>query len=358
MGKITPGVTPEDEFRRVINEAGGNVQINTTPANLLKALKDIGGNVSYDSGDTAIVPAVNEGGAYPEGDVDYSLCYLDIFYTGRDEYLTADTYPIIPIAPFCGIKISDINKISVNRDATTVINMFKAQLKSNVIKVVMNGITIPEDKIYLFTTPSLSIAFRKCDEIDNVISNNGGSLLGVSMHIVIKEGTLHCSSGYNNTIDYTFNYGDDVLYNTSFPDDADTICGVVPNCDIGKTSSYASGLAGVTGYEEGTSIKSSPHYSFIKDVIEAFDNSNNIRVGIYTIYYGWSVYDMYVTHSGEDSKYHLNSVNNDPLFSGNKKLSIVLCNIKPVYNDNEITDIVLDYPNPKDTMLVRVTHIS
>ena len=62
MGKITPGVTPEDEFRRVINEAGGNVQINTTPANLLKALKDIGGNVSYGSGDVAIVPAVNEGG--------------------------------------------------------------------------------------------------------------------------------------------------------------------------------------------------------------------------------------------------------------------------------------------------------
>lgn len=206
MGKITPGVTPEDEFRRVINEAGGNVQINTTPANLLKALKDIGGEVSYGSGDAAIVPTINDGGKdFGPGDFDIVLRYA-----GLDS-----TYVWIPLATNCDrlLFMEQNDGINVNSECMRehIPGNTNAKFKDGYFQLWINDEKIPNDNWYISQGHGcLGVEGNKIDNYNAIKKSNG--LLGAKIRLKWRSGVFY--KGYNDNIQYctandiTFNYMD------------------------------------------------------------------------------------------------------------------------------------------------------
>lgn len=60
MNKIRTGITTEEEFRRIINEKGGNLKIDSTPEDVVREISSIGSTISYDSPFTEILKSVNE----------------------------------------------------------------------------------------------------------------------------------------------------------------------------------------------------------------------------------------------------------------------------------------------------------
>lgn len=60
MNKIRTGITTEKEFRRIINEKGGNLKIDSTPEDVVREISSTGSTISYDSPFTEILKSVNE----------------------------------------------------------------------------------------------------------------------------------------------------------------------------------------------------------------------------------------------------------------------------------------------------------
>lgn len=60
MNKIRTGITTETEFRRIINEKGGNLKIDSTPVDVVREISSTGSTISYDSPFTEILKSVNE----------------------------------------------------------------------------------------------------------------------------------------------------------------------------------------------------------------------------------------------------------------------------------------------------------
>lgn len=60
MNKIRTGITTEEEFRRIINEKGGNLKIDSTPEDVVREISSTGSTISYDSPFTEILKSVNE----------------------------------------------------------------------------------------------------------------------------------------------------------------------------------------------------------------------------------------------------------------------------------------------------------
>lgn len=59
MNKIRTGITTETEFRRIINEKGGNLKIDSTPEDVVREISSTGSTISYDSPFTEILKSVN-----------------------------------------------------------------------------------------------------------------------------------------------------------------------------------------------------------------------------------------------------------------------------------------------------------
>lgn len=60
MNKIRTGITTEEEFRRIINEKGGNLKIDSTPEDVVREISSTGSTISYDSPFTEILKSVND----------------------------------------------------------------------------------------------------------------------------------------------------------------------------------------------------------------------------------------------------------------------------------------------------------
>lgn len=60
MSKIRTGITTEAEFRRIINEKGGNLKIDSTPETVLREISNTGSAISFGSPFTEILKSVNE----------------------------------------------------------------------------------------------------------------------------------------------------------------------------------------------------------------------------------------------------------------------------------------------------------
>lgn len=60
MSKIRTGITTEEEFRRIINEKGGNLKIDSTPETVLREISNTGSPISYGSPFTEILKSVND----------------------------------------------------------------------------------------------------------------------------------------------------------------------------------------------------------------------------------------------------------------------------------------------------------
>lgn len=70
MNKIRTGITTETEFRRIINEKGGNLKIDSTPEDVVREISSTGSTISYDSPFTEILKSVNEESPLEQIDVE------------------------------------------------------------------------------------------------------------------------------------------------------------------------------------------------------------------------------------------------------------------------------------------------
>lgn len=349
MGKITPGVTPEDEFRRVINEAGGNVQINTTPANLLKALKDIGGNVSYDSGDTAIVPAVNEGGIYPhrDGTVESYLGYGRMAVKEAPIELYDWCYSFgIKIFPTLDVSLGYIRGYSMAKDRIELINKTNFCKCLYGVSITVDGVKIPTEDIILYQ--GVIILFAKNPKTESILSDYK-SLIGKRVKIHVESGTFTYWVGtgepeiYNDNFDIEFNFGDTYIVNhVDFPNDTFTIANSIQmSFDRYANWSDQESYKLVYGNDD---YSVSPYYKETFNLFSSLSEEPPIEgvmlskpVSFYTKDRGWvslpaKVYKV----ENKENYYMIRSTEIDPNFE-----------VEPAYYQFVFEDMILDYSGGK-----------
>lgn len=323
MGKIIPGVTPEDEFRKAINEAGGNVQINTTPANLLKALKDIGGEVSYGSGDVVIVPTVNEGGKdFGPGDFDIELEYgnVDSSFVWFPFNKLCDR--IVFMKHKSGIYInSKCIRLGAKGDA-------RCFFKDNYFQLWINDVKVPNKYWYIHSNQRcLGVA-----DTDNVIYNllKSDGLFGAKIRLKWKSGVFY--KGYGDNIQYctaddvTFNYMDNFNPYSPIPQESDMYVHSYYKANIGSESATF-GNALNTKYIS-TDFRDSIVYQFYSLLCVKEDN---VVISILNKDLGWlTTSACKVTLDYDNAKYKIEGTIN--INGVNRRFLVQISDSIPEYN--------------------------
>lgn len=342
MGKITPGVTPEDEFRRVINEAGGNVQINTTPANLLKALKDIGGTVSYDSGDTAIVPAVNEGGGIPP--YDPTIDRNDLI----PEYESVYFLPAFGDGESVATISMKNSMVDTSNDKWVKVGVYY-YCKGRDLSLTINGIKIPKEDVLFRQGLSTRFMVNKSDTVKEAIALNNNSIWG--SHFILNIGadifstrlTNNINEPYkpNNPLTLDFIYGDAISVESEYPRDI-SFKFICPIIDIPNVS-------GTVRYGISYQMANTTAFPQVKSIIESYKKNVNYRPDVAVLSKnGWIIMrDCHIQtaeNTGHNYEYviqctHCLGANSEPYWC---ELSFE--QVVPVCDeDNNVTELV-PYP--------------